>query len=236
MIALGTSLREARERRGVDLEEIEAETRIRAEQLLALEAERFDKLPARVYARAFLREYAEFLGLDSDQFVAEFDARFPVVDESPVLPIGLPQPWRLPRHTGAVATLAAIAALAVLGWRIEKAETPHATFQPRVPTQPARQHAPKPTPRHARARPTLVLVAARGRCWLEVHAGSRDGRLIYRGTLEQDARLRLPVRQLWLRVGAPWNLDARLRGKPVELPNRIADLVVKPNAVQIVNA
>src|SRR5919198_2502135 len=99
MIAIGTSLRDARERRGLEYARIEAATRIRAGHIRALEAERFDELPARVYARAFLVEYADFLGLDSDQFADEFDTRFPAVEEEEIVLLH-PQPRRLPRHIG----------------------------------------------------------------------------------------------------------------------------------------
>ncbi len=232
MIAIGTSLREARERRGLEYAQIEAETRIRMKHLRALEAERFDEIPARVYARAFLLEYAEFLGLDSDQFVDEFDARFPVVEEEEIVPIP-PEPWRLPRHSGFVAAVVLVAVLGVLGLKIEQAGSPRKTTPPPTVTQPPA--VPSRTPRHERSRaaPSFVLVAVRGSCWIEAHVDSRQGRLLYRGTLEPAQRLRLPARRLWLRVGAPWNVDARLDGKRVELPGQVANLVVTPAAVHV---
>jgi cytoskeleton protein RodZ len=231
MIAIGTSLREARERRGLEYPQIEAETRIRMKHLRALEAERFDQLPARVYARAFLLEYAEFLGLDSEQFVDAFDARFPVVEEEEIVLV-LPEPWRLPRHSGALAALVGVAVLGVLGWKIEQTKSPPATAPSPPVTQPPA--VPSRPPRHTRSRaaPVFVLVA-RGTCWVEAHADSRAGRLLYRGTLEPTQRLRLPARRLWLRIGAPWNLDARLNGKRVGLPGRVADLVVTPTAMRV---
>jgi hypothetical protein len=235
MVAIGMSLREARERRRLAIADAEKETRIRGKYLRALEAERFDELPARAYTRAFLREYAEFLGLDSDKFLDEFDARFPVLDEEPLVPVGLPHPWR-PRHAGAIAVAVLLAALAVLGLMLGNAESPQA---PRVgPTTTAATEAPEPgpatapAPRKARHRqrkpPTLVLVAARGSCWIEAHADSRAGPLLYRATLATGERLRLPARRLWLRIGAPWNLEARLDGRRVVLPSTVSNVVITP--------
>jgi cytoskeleton protein RodZ len=70
-------------------------TRTRASYLAALERERFDALPGRACARAFLREYAEHLGLDGQRLPDEYDTRFPDVEEPPLAPARLPQPLRL---------------------------------------------------------------------------------------------------------------------------------------------
>jgi cytoskeleton protein RodZ len=61
---VGETLREARERRGIDLAEVEATTRIRARFLRALENEEWDVLPGEAYTRGFIRTYAGYLGLD----------------------------------------------------------------------------------------------------------------------------------------------------------------------------
>ena len=82
MFEIGSSLREARERRGLELAAVEQDTRISARSLRALEEERFDLLPERVYALGFLRTYADYLGLDGQQFVDELSSRLPLADES----------------------------------------------------------------------------------------------------------------------------------------------------------
>jgi cytoskeleton protein RodZ len=75
MADVGTRLRDERERRGIGIDEIEAETRIRAKFLLAIEEGRFDVLPGPAYVRAFVRGYAEQLGLDPQELVAELNTR-----------------------------------------------------------------------------------------------------------------------------------------------------------------
>lgn len=72
MIGLGPILTEARETRGVTLDEAERETRISRRYLLALEEEEFDIFPAQVQARGFLRMYAQYLGLDTSEMLALF--------------------------------------------------------------------------------------------------------------------------------------------------------------------
>ena len=75
MFEIGSTLREARRRQGLDLHDAERTTRIRVRYLAALEEERFDQLPAEAYAKGFLHTYADFLGLDGDTYVAELNAR-----------------------------------------------------------------------------------------------------------------------------------------------------------------
>ncbi len=67
LAALGRILSEARIARGLTLDDVERETRIARRYLDALEHDDFDALPAPVYCRAFLRTYAQFLGVDSSE-------------------------------------------------------------------------------------------------------------------------------------------------------------------------
>jgi transcriptional regulator with XRE-family HTH domain len=69
---VGTFLQEARNRRKIDLSEVEAATRIRLRYLSAIENEEWDVLPGGVYTRGFIRTYASFLGLDGDRLVEEY--------------------------------------------------------------------------------------------------------------------------------------------------------------------
>src|SRR3954451_20158328 len=82
MFEIGNSLREARVRRGVDFAQAELTTKIRGKYLRALEDEQFDMLPAETYVKGFLRTYAEYLGLDGQLYVDEYNSRF-VIGEAP---------------------------------------------------------------------------------------------------------------------------------------------------------
>jgi cytoskeleton protein RodZ len=75
MFEIGDALREARTRRQLTLRDAQEATRIRLKHLAALEDERFDELPEEVYVKGFLRAYADYLGLDGELFVAEFNSR-----------------------------------------------------------------------------------------------------------------------------------------------------------------
>jgi transcriptional regulator with XRE-family HTH domain len=69
---IGATLREARNRRKLDLSEVEAAIKIRPRYLSALENEEWDVLPGGAYTRGFIRTYAAYLGLDGDRLADEY--------------------------------------------------------------------------------------------------------------------------------------------------------------------
>jgi cytoskeleton protein RodZ len=72
MATIGQTLCDARERLGLTLDEVERATHIRERHLEALEREAWDALPSSVQARGFLRNYADFLGLDPDAILLQY--------------------------------------------------------------------------------------------------------------------------------------------------------------------
>ncbi len=75
MEEIGRTLRETRERLGLTLEEVERSIHIRVERLIALEKGDFDALASQAQARGFLGNYADFLGLDREEILAQFAHR-----------------------------------------------------------------------------------------------------------------------------------------------------------------
>lgn len=71
-VVVGKILRDKREAQGIALEDVESSTSIRRSYIEAIEKEDYDKLPGLVYARGFVRNYADFLGLDGDKIAAQF--------------------------------------------------------------------------------------------------------------------------------------------------------------------
>jgi transcriptional regulator with XRE-family HTH domain len=74
--AFADRVRRQRERRGVSLEEIAKATKIPASLFAALERGDCSRWPAGVYSRAYLRAYAEAIGLDPTEAVDDFSAAF----------------------------------------------------------------------------------------------------------------------------------------------------------------
>ena len=136
MFEIGSSLREARLRQGLDFPEIEEATKIRLKHLKALEAEQFDVLPAQTYVKGFLRTYAEYLGLDGQLYVDEFNSRYANGEEE-ATPVARNSGQPLGRRVEsravlfAVLGIAAVTALVIAAWRsagstVSAAWSPHA--------------------------------------------------------------------------------------------------------------
>jgi cytoskeleton protein RodZ len=69
---IGDTLTEARARRAVDLEQIEAATGVRTRYLRAIEEEDWNALPEEFYVRSFIRKYAQYVGVDPEPLVADY--------------------------------------------------------------------------------------------------------------------------------------------------------------------
>ena len=101
MFEIGNSLREARVRQGLDYAQIELGTKIRSKYIKALEDEQFATLPAQPYVKGFLRTYAEFLGLDGQLYVDEYNSRFVIEGQEDASPIARrPPSGRVRRDRG----------------------------------------------------------------------------------------------------------------------------------------
>jgi cytoskeleton protein RodZ len=68
---IGIKLQEARTRKKLSLQQVEEATKIRGRYLGAIENDEWDQLPGDTYARAFIRTYGRYLGLDGDRLAEE---------------------------------------------------------------------------------------------------------------------------------------------------------------------
>lgn len=117
---IGEALREAREERGLSLDDAAEETRIRATHLAALEREEYERLGGNVYVRGFIRSYARAVGIDPERLLADHPiSASPGPVEKPPTPLRNeslePGPRRGLSVVAAVAAVVAIVGLAVWG-------------------------------------------------------------------------------------------------------------------------
>jgi cytoskeleton protein RodZ len=241
MFEIGNSLREARLRQGLDFPEIEQATKIRPKYLRALEDEQFDILPGQTYVKGFLRTYAEYLGLDGQLYVDEYNSRYIHVDEeTPLRARSTSSLGRAgPRFESSVV-LVALAGIGVLtllvfaAWRFGS-NTPETAIPdysteppPAAPTSPTR-----PPPTLPRAR--MMITGAAGDSWVEVYASSPSGKQIYEGTVLAGRSVRFGhdrvYRRYFVRIRAPGNLRMTVNGRDVRLGARQA-VVVTANGVK----
>jgi len=234
---IGTSLREARLRQGLDFPELEQGTKIRAKYLRALEDEQFDVLPAQTYVKGFLRSYAEYLGLDGQLYVDEFNSRFVVgEDEHPPRPRrSTPQPRGVQVQSRVVLLtllgIAAVTALVIVAWtRGEPQKVPPVGLGSSVQTPttqtPAKTAVPASSVR-------LIVRAKRGPCWLSVHRGSATGSILFQGTLEHGQNQVFRGHRLWITLDRPENLQMILNGRTRLLPvGGVKTLIVTPRTIR----
>ncbi|MGV4320287.1 cell shape determination protein RodZ [Bacillus mojavensis] len=77
MTELGIRLKEAREEKAMSLDDLQAATKIQKRYLTALEEGNYDIIPGKFYVRAFIKQYAEAVGLDADQLFEEHKKDIP---------------------------------------------------------------------------------------------------------------------------------------------------------------
>ncbi|MGG4489001.1 helix-turn-helix domain-containing protein [Metabacillus idriensis] len=87
MSELGNRLKQAREERKLSLDDLQAMTKIQKRYLIGIEEGNYGVMPGNFYVRAFIKQYAETVGLDPDRIFDEHKNEIPVVhsDETPEL-------------------------------------------------------------------------------------------------------------------------------------------------------
>lgn len=77
MTELGNILREARESRGLSLDELQSITKIQKRYLLGIEEGNYSMMPGKFYVRAFIKQYAEAVGLDPEELFEQYKNEIP---------------------------------------------------------------------------------------------------------------------------------------------------------------
>ena len=80
-LSFGRYLQDIRLSKGISLETVAEETRIRIDTLLLIEGENHDKLPDEVFVKGFLRAFAKAIGADGDEAVRRYQIRLKVVQK-----------------------------------------------------------------------------------------------------------------------------------------------------------
>jgi len=220
MGSFGENLRRERDVRGVSLREIAEGTKISVRFLQALEEDRLDVLPGGLFPRAFVRQYALFLGLDPEKIVTEFVAAHgqPPAPERKIVPA----PERRPRLSLGRVFLAAVAVLAVVltfrrgrePERVRPEPTPPAVAAaPAVLPTDRVYPSPELAPAAAETSDGLVLtMTAQQDCWVEVRA---DGATVINRVLAEGESQRLEAHgEIVLSVGNAGGLSIRVNDRP----------------------
>ncbi len=215
MFDIGSSLREARTRQGLDLNEMEFRTKVRSKYLRALEAEQFEQLPGHTYIKGFLRTYADSLGMDGQLYVDEYNSRYVVGEEDrPLRSRRVPAQSRRQRQRResrlvlvALGAIVVLTALVIAAWKFGGPATPKVQGV-------NLQSSSKP----AEVARGVSITATKGATFMEVRAGTSAGKPLYSGTLERGQTKTFAPKGLALMIASPRNVVVRLAGFPIKVP------------------
>ena len=227
MFEIGTTLREARVRRKLTLQQVEDDTKIRVKYIQAMENEDFEVMPGSTYVKGFLRTYAAYLGLDADVIIDEYRSRaMPPEDQEPFG--GSSALGRPPHHRRrnnllfvAIVALLIIAVLYILSIGSRPATTPPSTRPGALGIKsssphPSASHSVKPKPTaSATAKKAIVLVlsAKGGASWLQATVTTASGTKVQTATLADGQSMTLSsTGPVDLRVANPPYLSVRING------------------------
>jgi cytoskeleton protein RodZ len=194
---LGQLLRQAREKKGLSVRQVEEDTRIREAQVLALEDEDFGKLPSGIFRKGLLRSYASYLGLDINEVMSLYEGQDSEVGPMPKIAEGFEPPKGMAITSwlfiDVFLGVLIVASAVVVGSLIYNRWQPSVPVSSTTPTRqvslvsPVLELTPTETPPPT-ATATLVPsgrlqadVQITSRTWLEVTV---DGEPAFRGLIE----------------------------------------------------
>ncbi|MCT4788661.1 MULTISPECIES: helix-turn-helix domain-containing protein [Exiguobacterium] len=93
MTELGTFLKQRREASGLTLDQIQQTTKIQKRYIIAIEEGDYKNLPGSFYARAFIKTYAESLGLDVDELYETYAKDLPKIEPQPTVQLSRKQTY-----------------------------------------------------------------------------------------------------------------------------------------------
>lgn len=245
---LGNALRQAREAKGLSLAQVEEQIKIRSAYLSALEEEDFDQLPGPVYVKGFLKNYAQYLGLDPAQVLSLYQP--PAAEITPTTTAMLNEPlegFSLRRYWPIGAVLLALALLVAAAWAYQHYDilalftrptaTPTSTATPTVTPAPATPTplpttatlTPSPTP-GASPTPTVSVAGLElgieitgERSWLLVEV---DGERAFAGILEPGATQTWRAEErIYVRSGNAGAVRLTLNGESLGLFGEIGQVL-----------
>lgn len=229
--AFGPWLRQQREMREITLREISDATKISLRYLEALEEERFDLLPASIFARGFLRQYARYVGLDPDEAVNRLlvaqkadepeEEAVGERDRSAAAwrPVQGGNRWRNALLLVGLAVVL-LALVFLVPWLMERddgagrgGEAPPGVVPPESRVE--RLEPPPQPPLEAAAAPLTVTLDFREDCWVEA---SVDGEPRIAEMRVQGESLQLQAeKSVELRLGDAGVVDMEVNGEPYDL-------------------
>jgi cytoskeleton protein RodZ len=250
--SFGEWLRRQREMREISLRDIAERTKISLRYLEAMEQDRFDLLPAPIFAKGFLREYARYVGLSPDEVVNHYLAvhQPEEIDDPGDATLAALEKERKRRKTGKGWTwglfllLAGALLLALVGlfsWLADRRENapvttpppPQVSTPPEAVPQPAVMPAPEPVASEAPKAPLEVTLDFAKDCWVRVTV---DGKPVIEEQRVQGESLQFDAQQtVVVKLGDSAAAEIQVNGYPFEFektPKKTVELTIDLETVR----
>lgn len=238
MQTIGDILRAEREKQGISVKDVEKATSIRALYIQAIDEGNYKILPGEVYLKGFIRNYANFLGLNGQEMVNMYrQSLTPDVQPVQVQPDPIP-PEKQPPAKGSSAkwiiALLVVLLLAGLAWlAMSMWETPTPPVQPPKPAPQAQPVKPTPTPPQQTpaaptaptASPVVIVAKYTAESWTLVTA---DGKDIYEGIPKIGQSFTWTAnKSITLRLGNAAGVSLTYNGQPQGKLGEDGEVIVK---------
>lgn len=204
--SVGEQLKQAREARGLSLEDVAAQTRIPRRHLESLELSEWSRLPAPTYTMGFAKSYATAVGLDrvdiGDQLRLEMGGARVIASDAETFEAADPA-RSMPKWLVFAAILAVVLIVAGFSWynkrSLESSDAPEAA----VPAEEVSANSAAPAAAPAPAAQGPVAITANEPVWLQVY--EKGGRTLFQGELAAGKRFDVPADAVapLLRTGKP---------------------------------
>ncbi|EJS15398.1 hypothetical protein IKS_02057 [Bacillus cereus VDM062] len=133
MTELGQKLTEAREAKGLSIDQLHEITKIQKRHLVAIEEGNYDVLPGAFYARAFIKQYADAVGLNGEELLVEYQSTIPQSEKREVPQVSTGQKtqetmqksssWPIADHMPKILIALLVIAFGVVVWFVIQALT-----------------------------------------------------------------------------------------------------------------
>ncbi|PEW53444.1 helix-turn-helix domain-containing protein, partial [Bacillus cereus] len=133
MTELGQKLKETREAKGLSIDQLHEITKIQKRHLVAIEEGNYDVLPGAFYARAFIKQYADAVGLNGEELLVEHQSTIPQSEKREVPQVSTGQKtqetmqksssWPIADHMPKILVALLVIAVGVVIWFVFQALT-----------------------------------------------------------------------------------------------------------------
>lgn len=234
---IGEVLAAARRGRGLSIAEVAKDTKIRTKYLEALEAGDFASIPGDIYARGFIKTYAEYLGLDHRPLLKQYKVEYdhPVKFDSRLQPKAVDaKSERSKRSRMALVAIACLLVLVYWGASASRKTADEQIKAQRLNKTPTSQKVTTPSNAPTTTKPSGIelQITATGEegCWL---AATADGQTVFEGTIPKGQTQKIKgAKVITLNIGNAGGVVIKQNGKDIGSLGEVGAVVQKTFTVE----